>query len=697
MRVLREAGVGLPVSCNFSIARSVVPVVADVGAGFPLHLSEVGADCRPVSWCFLTGAMPKKTISRKATRPVGRKTGDAAPRSAQGDQWRAWALCLLLAVVIFAVYFPALRHPFVIYDDVDYVSQNRQVQQGLTLETFRWALTSMEFSNWHPLTWMSHALDCELFGLDAGGHHFTSLLLHSMDAVILFLLLSRMTGKMGRSLMVALLFGLHPVNVESVAWIAERKTVLSMLFLLLALWAYLWYARKPGLARHGCVDALFALALAAKPMAVTFPFILLLMDYWPLQRIKSWQSPSETLALPQFPPLRLLTEKLPMFALSAASCTVTVIAQHRVAMKAMEAFPLRDRVVNALFSYVMYLWKFVWPVHLSVFYAPQGARLAIWQAASCLAFLAAISILVWRERRTRPYFLFGWLWFLGTMVPMIGIVQVGDQGMADRYAYLPHVGIFVAVVWGLADLAHSKRVEPRWSAAAACAVLLVLFVLTRGQLRNWESSYTLFTHSLQVTPDNYVAEDIVGTALLQDAFRTTGQKCAPAARLHFENAVRIYPEDALGHIDLGYCRESQGNLQEAAKEYQAALQGAHSKFLKKRALINLAGVYRAQRQFALARNSYNECLKIDPGDPDALKGLARVDKEEKMPSLEQTIDALARAAAEHPDAKLYLQLGKLQRAAGRVPEALISYQRALDLDSNLEEARVALEELEASR
>lgn len=644
--------------------------------------------------------MPKKTISRKATpgsRPVRRKTGDAVQRFQQGDRWRMWACCLLLAVVVFAVYFPVLSHPFVIYDDVDYVSQNHQVQQGLTLGTFYWALTSMQFSNWHPLTWMSHALDCELFGLDAGGHHFTSLLLHVLDAVILFLLLSRITGKIGRSLMVAALFALHPVNVESVAWVAERKTVLSMLFLLLALWAYLWYVRKPDIVRHGCVDALFVLALAAKPMVVTFPFILLLLDYWPLQRIKDWQSPSETVPLPQFAPLRLLREKLPLFALSAASCTVTVIAQHRIALQTMEAFPLRDRVVNALFSYVMYLWKAVWPVHLSVFYAPQGSRLAIWQAALCLVFLAAISILVWRGRRSRPYFLFGWLWFLGTLVPMIGIVQVGDQGMADRYAYLPYVGLFIAAVWGLADLAQMSRIEPRWSAAAACAVLLVLSFLTRRQLRDWESSLALFTHSLQVTQDNYVAEDIVGTALLEEAFRATGQKCVTEARLHFENAVRINPGDTLGHIDLGFCRETQGNLQEALQEYQTALRGTHSKFLKKRALINLGGVYRALRQFNLARNSYNECLKVDPGDEDALKGLARVDKEEKMPSLEETITALSRAAAEHPDARLYFQLGNLLRAAGRVPEALSSYQRALSLDPNLVEARVALEELNPSQ
>ena len=280
---------------------------------------------------------------------------------------------------------------------------------------------------------------------------------------------------------------------------------------------------------------------------------------------------------------------------------------------------------------------------------------------------------------------------------MIGLVQVGDQGMADRYVYLPYVGIFIAAVWGLADLAQTIHIDPRWSVAAACAVLLVLSFLTRRQLQTWESSQALFTHSLQVTPDNYVAEDIVGTAQMEEAFQATGQKCATEARLHFQNAVRINPEDALGHIDLGFCRETQGDLPEAIKEYQAALQVARSKFLKERASINLGGVYRALRQFTLARNYYNECLKIDSDDQDALKGLARVDKEEKMPSLEETITALSRAAAEHPDARLYLQLGNLQRVAGRLPEALVSYQRALSLDPNLAEAQAAMEELETSR
>jgi hypothetical protein len=305
-------------------------------------------------------------------------------------------------------------------------------------------------------------------------------------------------------------------------------------------------------------------------MAVTFPFILLLMDYWPLQRIKDWQPPSGTIPLPQFAPPRLLREKLPLFALSAASCTVTVIAQHRVAMQTMEAFPLRDRVVNALFSYVMYLWKAVWPVHLSVFYAPQGSRLALWQAALCLAFLAGISILAWQERQSRPYFLFGWLWFLGTLVPMIGIVQVGDQGMADRYVYLPYVGIFIAAVWGLADLAKTIRIEPRWSAAPACAVLLVLSFLTRMQLRYWESSSALFTHSLQVSPDNYVAEDVVGTALLEKAFRA---KSVPRKRCFISRMRCALIQKTLSDTSTsafagrrkGICRKPSRNIRRRGK------------------------------------------------------------------------------------------------------------------------------------
>ena len=581
------------------------------------------------------GAMLNKAATRKTPsgprqlrrQAAGAQVSSLRPPTA-GDRWREWLLCLLLAAVVFAVYFPALSHPFVIFDDVDYVTQNRQVQQGLTPATFRWALTSLQYSNWHPLTWISHALDCEIFGLDPGGHHFTNLLLHAINAVLIFLLLLRITRKAGRSLLVAALFALHPINVENVAWVAERKTLLSMMFMLLALGAYVRYARKPGIGRHLAVDFLFLLALAAKPMVVTFPFILLLMDFWPLHRIAGWRSPSAELALPQFPPVQLLKEKLPLFALSAGSCVITLIAQHR-AMQTIEAVPLRYRVANAIFSYVMYLWKAVWPVHLSFFYARQGSRLAIWQVALCLAFLAAVSALVWWQR-SRPYLPFGWLWFLGTLVPMIGIVQVGEQGMADRYAYLPLLGFFVAAVWGVGDLAAIRAVEIRWSATAACAVLVLLCFLTRRQLRTWESSYALCLHSLKITPENNVAEDFVGATLMEQAFKATGQKCSDEALVHFQNAVRINPKDSLAHINVGFCREAHGDLHAAIAEYQTALQVAHNQFLKKRALLNLGGAYRVFGDFSSARQSYDEVLKIDPADKDALRGLAKVELGETL-------------------------------------------------------------------
>jgi protein O-mannosyl-transferase len=368
------------------------------------------------------------------------------------------------------------------------------------------------------------------------------------------------------------------------------------------------------------------LALAAKPMAVTFPFILLLLDFWPLQRVKGWGPGSVEFPVPQFSVAQLMKEKLPLFALTAGSCVITVIAQHQ-ALQTVEAVPLKYRVTNAVFSYVVYLWKAVWPLRLSVFYVRQGAQLAVWQVVLCLAFLVAVSVAIWRQRE-RPYLLFGWLWFLGTMVPMIGIVQVGEQGMADRYAYLPFIGIFIAAVWGLADLAESRRIAWRWSAVAACVVLAILSFLTRRQLRTWESSYALFAHSLEITPENSVAEDFVGATLMEEAFKTNGQKCADEVLVHFQNAARINPRDALAHINIGFCRQQQGNLLEAIAEYQAAEQVARNASVKKRSLLNLGAAYRETRQFDLARQCYNDVLKIDPGSQDARAGIGRVEAEE---------------------------------------------------------------------
>src|SRR5450755_3529933 len=358
-------------------------------------------------------------------------------------------VCLLLAVVTLALYNPVNRHPFVNYDDDRYVINNPHVRQGLTADTITWALTSTEQANWHPLTWMSHALDCSLFRLNPAGHHLTSILLHAVNVILLFLLLMWATNRLGPSLFVAALFALHPINVESVAWVAERKNVLCTFFFFAALIAYCWYARKPDWRRYLAFAGLFALGLMSKPMVITLPFVLLVMDYWPLNRIQG--SPSGKLGIPQAPLSKLVIEKLPLLALSAASAVITMQAQRAGgAVRSSAQFSLGVRLENAVVAYATYLWKMIWPAHLAPLYPHPGDSLAVWQVAISAMVLLVVTGVVMRFR-SRRYLLTGWLWFLGTLVPVIGLVQVGDQAMADRYAYIPLIGSFVMIAWGAAD------------------------------------------------------------------------------------------------------------------------------------------------------------------------------------------------------------------------------------------------------
>jgi len=570
--------------------------------------------------------MPDISKSNRRSRQRARRSDSAPslnPAPAAVDR-RVWALALMLMGLTFAAYYPVLGHPFVNYDDPDYVTGNPHVQRGLGLTTLGWALTSTAQANWHPATWISHALDCDLFGLDPAGHHFTSLLLHALNAGLLFLLLARATQKTGRSFLVAALFALHPINVESVAWVAERKTVLSMFFLLLTLAAYGWYARQPGVQRYAAVFVLFVLALAAKPMAVTLPFALVLLDFWPLRRVAEQNTDTPlTDALPRAPLRELILEKLPLLALSAASSILTVVAQHR-ALKTFAAIPFRARCANAIFSYVMYLWKAIWPVRLSIFYAPRGSNLGPWQVVLCLAILLLVSALVW-FRRSNTYPWTGWLWYLGTLVPMIGLVQAGEQGMADRYTYLPFLGVFTMVVWGLSDLAEKNNAGFRPRAAAVAMMLLALALLTRRQLRNWESSFALWSHSLAITPENYVAEDFTGSTLLTEAYQSRGESCADEALRHFENAVRINSEDSLGHLNIGFCRQARGQLPEAIAQYKIALQFASNRYLKGRAYLNLGAAYDAAGDFESSREYFNRGLGLYPNDREMLAGLAQVE------------------------------------------------------------------------
>ena len=531
-------------------------------------------------------------------------------------------LSIVLLAGTFGVYSRALKHSFVNYDDPDYVTENVHVQQGLSVQTLGWALSSTDAANWHPVTWVSHALDCELFGLDAEGHHFTSIFLHCLNALLVFLLLKRATGKILSSWMVAALFTVHPINVECVAWVAERKSVLCMFFLLLSIAAYGWYARKPSRGRYVFMASLYALALMAKPMAVTFPFMLMLLDVWPLHRVEEWFAPSDAFPVEQLPAKRLVYEKVWLIAMSAASCVVTLVAQ-RPAMKTVAAVPFSERLANAIYSYVVYLRNTVWPAHLGVFYAPMGAGLQFWQIAGWTLFLIAFTALVWRFR-SRSYLPVGWFWFLGTLVPMIGIVQVGEQGMADRYAYLPLLGIFALIIFGVAELCEGSAAR-RWIATVTAILALAAFSFVAWrQISTWESSYSLWSHSLGVTKENYVAEDYVGYALLESGSESSAQGCVEAL-VHFRRAVAINPQDMLGHLNVGFCEQTNGQLREAEQEYETVAQFSGSRFLRNKAYMNLGSVFEQMGDIPKARFTYEGALQIFPNDRALIARLRSLD------------------------------------------------------------------------
>jgi tetratricopeptide (TPR) repeat protein len=463
-----------------------------------------------------------------------------------------WVCLLLLAVAV--AYAGVGRWDFVNLDDPLYVTANPAVRAGVTVSGVGWAFTTMMASNWHPLTWLSHMLDVQLFGLAPAGHHLTSVVLHLLNVLLVWVVLRRLTGKTWPSLLAAALFGLHPLRVESVAWVGERKDVLSLFFALLGLWAYAAYAERPSAARMALVALCLALGLMAKAMLVTFPFVLLLLDWWPLRRLR--------------PPARrvlgLVAEKLPLFALSAAAVVVGVIASGRdAALGGTEAFPVGLRFQNAVASYVAYLAKTAAPVGLAAFY-PYPRSFPWWQTAAGLVLLIGVSIGVVLVRRRRPYLLVGWLWFVGTLVPVIGLVQTGSQAMADRYTLLPHVGLAVAVAWSVWEFAVRSRARTRLATGAAFAVLAVLGFLTARQAEVWRDSRTLFEHALAVTDDNWLAHNNLGDALVRE-----GRLDEAAA--HFEESLRLLPENPDAHYNLAIVRARTGRTEEAVAEYRAAL------------------------------------------------------------------------------------------------------------------------------
>lgn len=529
-------------------------------------------------------------------------------------------VCLVLGLVTLLVFLPVWHHGFIAFDDDEYLVNNPIVKDGLTWAGFKWAFTTFHMANWHPLSWLSHMLDCQLFGPHAGAHHFVSVLFHAANAILLFVVWHRMTGALWPAALIAALFAWHPLHVESVAWAAERKDVLSTLFWILTVWAYAGYAqstrangspiRQIFRSRGYCLAVVcFALGLMAKPMLVTVPFALLLLDFWPLRRVEAsgWGRQLFSLAV----------EKWPFFLLSGASSVVTYLAQSREAVNSLEEYSWALRLGNASLAYAGYLIKTIWPANLAVLY-PAPYQLAWARVLAAVVVLTGISAAVWHGRQRRPYLLVGWLWFLGTLVPVIGLVKVGSQAMADRYTYVPLIGIFVMVAYGGRDVVARLALRAGVPATITGVILAGCLLATSRQLRHWEDSETLFRHAVVVTRNNVIA-----CAHYADALVRKGR--TEEAATAYREVLRVAPLFAEAHQSYAQLLESQGQLDEALRHYQEAVRlkpGAAS-------LSNLAALLMKLDRLDEALPYCDEAVRLDPANPRPhyLKGKVRYDQQ----------------------------------------------------------------------
>ena len=592
-------------------------------------------------------------------------------------------VCLLLAAVTLTVYWPVMHCEFLNYDDPDYFTANPHVKTGLTTANVAWAFTTGHTSNWHPLTWLSLMLDAELSGPGPAGPHFTNLLFHTANTVLLFLLLRSLTAAVWRSALVAALFALHPLHVESVAWVAERKDVLSTLFGLLSLWAYASYARRAAsngkrpadvepppspahfmpraLLFYGLSLLLFALGLMSKPMLVTLPLVMLLLDWWPLKRIFDFRFSISGLK-------PLLLEKIPFFTLSATSCVVTFIVQQKGgAVAGLVEISMAGRIENALVSVARYLGKTFWPATLAVPYPHPGhwPLLPTLLALGLFAGLCAAAVVL---RKKYPFVFTGWFWFAGTLVPVIGLVQVGNAAMADRYTYLPLTGVFIVLVWGGAEAVAKWRLPQLPVAVIVPVLLLAVALRTRDQIGYWQNSGTLFAHTLDVTENNYVAEHNLGTWLSKNGRIADAMDC-------FRRSLQIRPDNPDALFNLGNAFAKLGNWDEAIGNYQHALQITPA---QADILDNLGFALAAKKHFAEAVTNFEASLKLDPDSADAHNNLATV------LFIEHRFDEAARHYREAlrlapDDPQIYANLGDDLVRLGQIPEAVKCYQEALRL------------------
>jgi tetratricopeptide (TPR) repeat protein len=618
----------------------------------------------------------------RAERSAKRSINKPA-QSASVSSRRDILIAAALAIVTFAIYAQVINHQFISLDDDLYISNNPMVAGGLTLAGIKWAFATFHAANWHPLTWLSHMLDSQLFGLDAGWHLLMNALIHVLNALLLFYFLRRATASVWQSAVIAALFALHPLHVESVAWAAERKDTLSAFFGLLTLIAYARYAQSRSWKRYGIVALTFALGLMAKPMLVTWPFVLLLLDWWPLGRLE-WKPADGIKSLLQ-KSLPLVREKIPLFCLVAGSMILTYAAQSRGgAVRALVEEPLSMRVANAIVSYAGYVLLTFWPVNLAVYYPFSPENLPAWKVAGAFALLAFVTIIAIRQATRRPYLIVGWLWFLGTLVPVIGLVQVGGQAMADRYHYIPSIGLFIAIVFAAADFAASRRARRGAIAAVAIAALVILSARTWAQAGLWRDSATLFTHTLSVTKNNLVIQYNLAHILGR-------QGKLDEAASHFSEALSINPDfyDAL--INMGITLADQGKVAEAIGYYERALTVEPNSV---KAHTQIAQALFSQQKAEAALPHFYKALELAPNDPDvrANLGLALLRQGKLRESIEQSNEALRL----NPNiAEAHNNLGLALLAQGKAEEAASHFSTALRLKPTLAVAQDNLRRAQA--
>jgi tetratricopeptide (TPR) repeat protein len=617
------------------------------------------------------------------------------------QRWREAWICLALAAITFAVFGQTLSHQFINFDDDRYVYKNPVVDQGVTFKGFVWAFTSIDSDNWHPLTWLSHMLDCQLYGLNPAGHHLTNVLLHTATVIALFLILREMTGALWRSAFVAAVFAIHPLRVESVAWVAERKDVLSGLFFMLTLGAYLHYARKAwSLARYSLVAFLFALGLMSKPMLVTLPLVLLLLDYWPLQRMESQRLS------------RLILEKIPFLALSAAACVATLLAQ-KIAVHWGEAFPVSLLVENALVACVIYLRQMIYPAGLAVFHPFPHHGLPFWEVALAVTLLTGLSAVAWGWRRRQPWLLVGWLWYLLMLVPVIGIIQVGGQAHADRYTYLPQTGIYMGLTWLATDYALKWQIKRTTLGCLMMGTILVLMACAWQETGYWRNSETLWTRTLDCTTDNDLAHYNLGVALGQkeqfkdalvqyqsalkinpgylDAQVNLGALLLKIGRVDdaiavLQHTLQFAPGYAPAHHHLGNALLRKGRVDDAIAEYQKALQTrpdyaeAHN---------NLGNALLQKGRTDEAISHYQQALDAAPDYAEACYNLGNALQQKGQ--LDQAIAYFQKAVQIKPDLpEAHFYLGEAFLKKGKADEAMIEFQQALRFKPNDADAEVNL-------